>query len=304
MSRFQVRKAAVLGAGVMGAQIAAHLVNVKVPVVLFDLPAKAGLKDGIVAKAVDGLKKLKPAPLGAPEDAGLIQQANYEDDLELLRGCDLVIEAIAERMDWKLDLYAKVAPFIAPHAIVASNTSGLSITTLSDALPEEIKPRFCGIHFFNPPRYMSLVELIPAPSTRPEILDQLESFVTTVLGKGVVRAKDTPNFIANRIGIAGMLATIIEAGKFGLSVDLVDDLTGKKLGRASSGTFRTADVVGLDTMAHVIKTLQDHLKDDPFFPSYETPEIVSRLIERGALGQKAGAGFYKKVGKDIQRIDP
>jgi len=314
MSRFQVRKVAVLGAGVMGAQIAAHLVNVKVPVVLFDLPAKdqAGggapaskfSKSGIAEKAIDNLKKLKPAPLGVPEDAARIQPANYEEHLELLKGCDLIIEAIAERMDWKLALYEKVAPFIAPHAIVASNTSGLSITKLSEVLPEAIKPRFCGIHFFNPPRYMALVELIPTPTTEAGYLDQLETFVTTTLGKGVVRAKDTPNFIANRVGIAGMLATIHEAGKFGLSVDVVDDLTGKKMGRASSGTFRTADVVGLDTMAHVIKTLQDNLADDPFFPSYATPPVLAKLIEQGALGQKAGAGFYKKVGKDILRLDP
>jgi 3-hydroxyacyl-CoA dehydrogenase len=304
VSRFNVRKVAVLGAGVMGAQIAAHLVNVKVPVVLFDLPAKEGPKNGVVTKAVDGLKKLKPSPLGIPEDAALIQQANYEEHLELLKDCDLIIEAIAERMDWKLDLYTKVAPFIAPHAIVASNTSGLSITKLSDVLPAEIKPRFCGIHFFNPPRYMYLVELIPTPTTRPEILDQLESFVTTALGKGVVRAKDTPNFVANRVGIAGMLSTMKEAENFGLSYDVVDDLTGKKLGRASSGTFRTADVVGLDTMAHVMKTMQDNLKDDPFYSAYATPKAVAALIEKGALGQKTGAGFYKKVGKDIQRLDP
>ncbi|WP_457330410.1 3-hydroxyacyl-CoA dehydrogenase/enoyl-CoA hydratase family protein [Rhizobacter sp. P5_C2] len=304
MSRFNVRKVAVLGAGVMGAQIAAHLVNVKVPVVLFDLPAKEGPKNGIVTKAVEGLKKLKPSPLGIPEDAALIQQANYEEHSELLKDCDLIIEAIAERMDWKLDLYKKIAPFIAPHAIIASNTSGLSITKLSEVLPEEIKPRFCGIHFFNPPRYMYLVELIPTPTTRPEILDQLETFVTTAVGKGVVRAKDTPNFIANRVGIAGMLATIKEAENFGLTYDVVDDLTGKKMGRASSGTFRTADVVGLDTMAHVVKTLQDNLADDPFFPSYATPPVLAKLIEQGALGQKSGAGFYKKVGKDILRLDP
>ncbi|PND40074.1 3-hydroxyacyl-CoA dehydrogenase [Paucibacter aquatile] len=303
MSRFQVRKVAVLGAGVMGAQIAAHLVNVKVPVVLFDLPAKEGPKNGIVSKAIDGLKKLKPAPLGDVADAALIQQANYEEHLELLKDCDLIIEAIAERMDWKLDLYTKIAPYIAPHAIVASNTSGLSITKLSEVLPEEIKPRFCGIHFFNPPRYMYLVELINTPTTRPEVIDQLEGFVTTAVGKGVVRANDTPNFVANRVGIAGMMATMIEAEKFGLSVDLVDDLTGKKLGRASSGTFRTADVVGLDTMAHVVKTMQDNLKDDPFFSTYATPKVLAGLIEKGALGQKAGAGFYKKVGKDIQRLD-
>ena len=304
MNRFPVRKVAVLGAGVMGAQIAAHLVNCKVPVVLFDLPAKEGAKNGIVTKAVENLKKLKPAPLGIPEDAALIRQANYEDDLAVLGECDLVIEAIAERMDWKLALYEKIAPALAPHAIVASNTSGLSITKLSEVLPEAIKPRFCGIHFFNPPRYMALVELINTPTTNPEILDQLEAFVTTALGKSVVRAMDTPNFVANRVGVAGMLATMKEAETFGLSYDVVDDLTGKKFGRASSGTFRTADVVGLDTMAHVIKTLQDNLPTDPFYASYTTPPVLAKLMEQGALGQKSGAGFFKKVGKDIQRLDP
>ena len=304
MNRFNVRKVAVLGAGVMGAQIAAHLVNCKVPVVLFDLATKDGPKNGIVTKAVEGLKKLKPAPLGVSEDAALIQQANYEEHLSLLGECDLVIEAIAERMDWKLALYQMIAPALAPQAIVASNTSGLSIAKLSAALPDSIKPRFCGIHFFNPPRYMALVELINTPTTQPEVLDQLEAFVTTALGKGVVRAQDTPNFIANRVGIAGMLATMQEAETFGLSYDVVDDLTGKKLGRASSGTFRTADVVGLDTMAHVIKTLQDNLSTDPFFSSYATPPVLAALIGKGALGQKTGAGFYKKVGKDILRLDP
>ena len=305
MNRFNVRKVAVLGAGVMGAQIAAHLVNCGVPVVLFDLPAKEGPKNGIVSKAVEGLKKLKPAPLGVPESAALIGQANYEEHLDQLAGCDLVIEAIAERMDWKLDLYRKIAPHVAPHAILASNTSGLSITQLSEAIPEEMRARFCGIHFFNPPRYMALVELIPTPSTKPEVLDQLEAFVTSGLGKNVVRAKDTPNFIANRVGIAGMLATMVEAQKYGLSYDVVDDLTGKKLGRASSGTFRTADVVGLDTMAHVIKTLQDTLSadTDPFYASFATPTDLAKLLAAGALGQKTGAGFYKKVGKDIQRFD-
>src|SRR3954468_15268649 len=305
MNRFNVKKVAVLGAGVMGAQIAAHLVNVQVPVVLFDLPAKEGPRNGIVAKAVEGLKKLKPSPLGVADDAALIQQANYEENMALLGECDLVIEAIAERMDWKLDLYRKIAPHLAPHAIVASNTSGLSITKLSEALPESIKPRFCGIHFFNPPRYMYLVELIATPTTQPQILDDLETFVTSGLGKGVVRAKDTPNFIANRVGIAGMLATMKEVKKFGLSKDVVDDLTGKKLGRASSGTFRTADVVGLDTMAHVIKTLQDTLSadTDPFYGSFGTPEVLKKLLELGNLGQKSKAGFYKKVGRDILRFD-
>ena len=305
MNRFNVRKVAVLGAGVMGAQIAAHLVNCNVPVVLFDLPAKEGPKSGIALKAIEGLKKLKPAPLGVPEGAALIQAANYEEHLAQLAGCDLVIEAIAERMDWKLDLYKKIAPHVAPHAILASNTSGLSITKLSEAIPEEMRARFCGIHFFNPPRYMALVELIPTPSTKPDVLNQLEAFVTSGLGKNVVRAKDTPNFIANRVGIAGMLATMLEASKAGLSYDVVDDLTGKKLGRASSGTFRTADVVGLDTMAHVIKTLQDTLspETDPFYPSFATPADLSQLLQAGALGQKTGAGFYKKVGTEVQRFD-
>jgi 3-hydroxyacyl-CoA dehydrogenase len=303
MSNFIVKKVAVLGAGVMGAQIAAHCVNAKVPVVLFDLPAKEGAKNGIVQRAIENLKKLSPAPLGVKEDADLIQAANYEDNLDLLAGCDLVIEAIAERMDWKHDLYKKVAPHIGPNAIFATNTSGLSIEKLAEGFGDELKSRFCGVHFFNPPRYMHLVELIPTAATRPEILDQLETFLTTTLGKGVVRAKDTPNFIANRVGIFGMLATMYEAEKFGLSVDVVDDLTGSKLGRAKSGTFRTADVVGLDTMGHVIKTMQDNLQGDPFYSVYKTPEVLTKLIEKGALGQKAKAGFYKKVGKDIMRLD-
>jgi len=308
MQKFTVKKVAVLGAGVMGAQIAAHLVNCKVPVVLFDLPAQEGPKNGIVIQAIEGLKKLKPAPLGVADDAGLIGQANYEENMDALKECDLIIEAIAERMDWKSELYHKIAPFIAEGAIVASNTSGLSITTLSQALPEAIKPRFCGIHFFNPPRYMTLVELINTPTTEPRVLDDLEAFAVSALGKGVIRAHDTPNFIANRVGIAGMLATIKEAETFGLSYDVVDDLTGKKLGRASSGTFRTADVVGLDTMAHVIKTLQDNLgpgkTPDPFSDMYGTPPVLSRLLEARSLGQKSGAGFYKKVGRDILRLDP
>jgi 3-hydroxyacyl-CoA dehydrogenase len=303
MTNFIVKKVAVLGAGVMGAQIAAHCINAKVPVVLFDLPAKEGAKNGIVLRAIENLKKLSPAPFGNKDDAALIQVANYEDNLDLLAGCDLIIEAIAERMDWKHDLYKKVAPHIAPNAIFASNTSGLSINKLADGFDDELKARFCGVHFFNPPRYMHLVELIPTTSTKPEILDQLEVFLTTTLGKGVVRAKDTPNFIANRVGVFGMLATIYEAEKFGLSCDVVDDLTGAKLGRAKSGTFRTADVVGLDTMGHVIKTMQDNLPEDPFFAVYKTPAVLAKLVEAGALGQKSGAGFYKKVGKDIQRLD-
>ncbi len=306
MSRFTVKQVAVLGAGVMGAQIAAHLVNCKVPVILFDLPdQKSADKNGIAARAIANLKKLKPSPLGVAEDADLIQPANYEEHSDWLRGCDLIIEAIAERMDWKHDLYAKIAPFVAEGAILASNTSGLSIGALGEVLPEALRPRFCGIHFFNPPRYMPLVELIATPATQPQVLDQLEAFVTTGLGKSVVRAKDTPNFIANRIGIAGMLSTMQEAERFGLGFDVVDDLTGKRLGRASSGTFRTADVVGLDTMAHVIKTMQNTLSEqsDPFYGCFATPPVLQTLLELGHLGQKTKAGFYKRVGRDTFRFE-
>jgi len=304
VSNLKIAKVAVLGAGVMGAQIAAHLVNARVPVLLFDLPAKEGPKNGIAAKAIENLKKLSPAPFGVKEDAQYIEPANYDDDIEKLRECDLVIEAIAERMDWKHDLYAKVSPFIAEHAIFATNTSGLSITELSNGFSDELKARFCGVHFFNPPRYMHLVELIPTVATRADILDQLETFLTSVVGKGVVRAKDTPNFIANRVGIFSILAVVAEAQKFGLRFDEVDDLTGSRLGRAKSATFRTADVVGLDTMAHVIRTMQDNLAGDPFFPVYETPAVLAGLVKQGALGQKTGAGFYRKDGKAIKVLDP
>ena len=199
--KFVVRKVAVLGAGVMGAQIAAHLANAKVPTVLFDLPAKEGPKNGIVLKALDALKKQKPAPLANKAALGYIQAANYDDDLALLNACDLVIEAVAERLDIKESLYSKVAPHLGAKTIFATNTSGLSIEALAEKFPAELKHRFCGVHFFNPPRYMHLVELIPCAATEPEYLDNLERFLVSTLGKGVVRAKDTPNFIANRIGV-------------------------------------------------------------------------------------------------------
>lgn len=299
-----IRRVAVLGAGVMGAQIAAHLVNLGVPVRLFDLPSDGAEPSRIAQQAIERLKKLKPAPLALPELAAQIVPANYAEHLPLLADCDLVIEAIAERLDWKQALYAQIGPWVAPGAIVASNTSGLSITALGEALPVALRPRFCGIHFFNPPRYMPLVELIPTPATEPAVLDALETFVTRALGKGVVRARDTPNFIANRIGVAGMLSTMHHAQRLGLGFDVVDDLTGKKLGRASSGTFRTADVVGLDTLAHVVRTLQAQLPDDPLAAHFAVPAVVETLLARGALGQKSGAGFYRKSGRVIQQFDP
>ncbi|MGZ5721639.1 MAG: 3-hydroxyacyl-CoA dehydrogenase NAD-binding domain-containing protein, partial [Burkholderiales bacterium] len=305
MSRrpFIVRKAAVLGAGVMGAQIAAHLVNANVPVLLYELPAKEGDPNGNVRKAIDNLRKLEPSPLAVPSRASQIQPANYEQHLPLLKDCDLVIEAISERMDWKADLYRKVAPHLGENTIFASNTSGLSINRLAESFPAEVRQRFCGVHFFNPPRYMHLVELIPAASTEPALLDDLEAFLVTTLGKGVIRAKDTPNFIANRVGVFSLLATIHHAQRLGIGFDTVDALTGALIGRPKSATFRTADVVGLDTFAHVVNTMKETLPTDPWYPYYDVPVWLKQLIEQGALGQKTRRGVYQKVGKDIHVLD-
>jgi 3-hydroxyacyl-CoA dehydrogenase len=299
----RIRKVAVLGAGVMGAQIAAHLVNADVDTVLFDLPAKEGPKNGIVDKAIANLAKLSPSPLATKSKAASITAANYEQHLDLLKDCDLIIEAIAERMDWKKDLYDKIEKFVAPHAIVASNTSGLSINALADALPESLHERFCGVHFFNPPRYMHLAELIPCRKTAPEVLEGLETFLVTTLGKGVVYAKDTPNFIGNRIGVFSILSTLYHTAQFGLGFDEVDALTGPLLGRPKSATYRTSDVVGLDTMAHVIKTMADTLPDDPWHKYFKAPDWLQALIAKGALGQKTGAGIFMKKGKDIVVLD-
>ncbi|TZF91391.1 3-hydroxyacyl-CoA dehydrogenase/enoyl-CoA hydratase family protein [Cognatilysobacter lacus] len=298
-----VRRAAVLGAGVMGAQIAAHLTNAGVDTVLFDLPAKEGDPNGIAARAIANLAKLSPAPLADKALADRITPANYDTGLDLLRGCDLVIEAIAERMDWKQDLYRKIAPFVPAHAVLASNTSGLGINALADVLPEEMRHRFLGVHFFNPPRYMHLAELIPAKTTDADVIEGLESFLATTLGKGVVIAKDTPNFIGNRIGVFSMLAAMHHTERLGLGFDTVDSLTGPAIGRPKSATYRTADVVGLDTMAHVIKTMADTLPDDPWHAYFNAPVWLAGLVEKGALGQKTGAGFYTKRGKDILVLD-
>ncbi len=303
MNNFNVRKAAVLGAGVMGAQIAAHLANADVAVVLFDLPAKEGDKNGIVKKALDGLKKLQPDPLASKDKLKYIDAANYEEHLALLGGCDLVIEAIAERMDWKHDLYARIAPHLSTNAILASNTSGLSINALAEGLPAAVRPRFCGIHFFNPPRYMALVEIIATASTDAVTLDALETWLTSRVGKSVVRALDTPNFVANRIGMFSILAVMHHTQRLGLGFDEVDALTGPKIGRAKSATYRTADVVGLDTVAHVIKTMQDTLPGDPWHDYFEVPAWLAALIEKGALGQKSEGGIFKKAGKEIQVLD-
>ncbi len=302
-----VRRVAVLGAGVMGAQIAAHCANADIPVLLFDLPAPEGKPNALIEKAIAGLLKLEPAPFSDPSRVRAITAANYATDLPLLAECDLVIEAIAERMDWKRDLYLKVAPHLAPHAIFASNTSGLSITALAENLPEALRSRFCGVHFFNPPRYMSLVELIPTRYTDSVLLDHLETFVTSRLGKNALRAKDTPNFIANRVGVFSMLAVMHHTQRLGLGFDEVDALTGPRIGRAKSATYRTADVVGLDTLGHVINTMQTTLSDgsgaDPWKAHFGKPDWLTALISKGALGQKTKAGVFRKVGKEIQVLD-
>lgn len=299
-----IRRAAVLGAGVMGAQIAAHMSAAGIPVYLFDLASDEGKKSQIAEQGKQRLTKLKPPPLASQPLIHGIDAMNFDDDLARLSECDLIIEAVAERMEIKRDLYGKLTPHLNEKAIFASNTSGLSITELAHVLPTEIQSRFCGVHFFNPPRYMHLVELIPHATTCPELMDQLEDFLTQRLGKGVVRARDTANFIANRVGVFTMWSTMHHAERLGLGFDTVDALTGPAIGRPKSATFRLADVVGLDTMGNVIKTMHDKLPDDPWHGLYQAPEWLETLLSGGALGQKSGAGVFKKVGKDIQVFDP
>lgn len=297
---FIIERVAVLGAGVMGAQIAAHCVNAGFPTLLFDLASEAGSSNAIVEKAIRQLATLKPMPLATADTASLIQIKNYDEHLEELSACCLVIEAIAERLDWKEALYKKISPYLASDAILVTNTSGLSIEVLAQSLPKEQRARFCGVHFFNPPRYMHLIELIPSLSTPTSLLDDLETWLTRFLGKGIIRAKDTPNFIANRVGVFSLLATIHHAARYGIAPDVVDALTGPLIGRPKSATFRTLDVVGLDTMAHVIKTMQEQLISDPWHAHFKLPHWLEELIKAGHLGQKVGQGIYRKQGKAIE----
>ena len=245
---FFIKKVAVLGAGVMGAQIAAHCVNAGFETLLFDLVPQEGAANSIVDKALSALIKLKPSPLATAALAQLIQPCTYDYNLSDLTSCDLIIEAIGERLDWKEDLYKKISPYVSDNAILVSNTSGLSINRLAGVLPARHQARFCGVHFFNPPRYMHLAELIPSKNTAEPLLDNLETWLTRYLGKGVIRAKDTPNFIANRVGVFSLITILHHTVSMQLGLDEVDALTGALLGRPKSATFRTMDVVGLDTM--------------------------------------------------------
>ncbi|MCX7553787.1 3-hydroxyacyl-CoA dehydrogenase NAD-binding domain-containing protein [Marinicella sp. S1101] len=303
MKTKNIRKVAILGAGVMGAQIAAHFANAGTPAILFDLAAKDGDKNGIVNNALKTLKKLKPAPLGNGSVLSLIEPANYEDDLAKLKQADLIIEAVAERMDIKKSVYDMVEDYINEDAIFATNTSGLSINELATVLPASLQSKFCGVHFFNPPRYMHLVEIIPIESTSEQVVNDLEAVLTTVVGKGVIIAKDTPNFIANRIGVFSIVSTMYHGAQFGIPFETIDALTGVLIGRPKSATFRTADVVGLDTLAHTINTMKNGLPDDPWHAYFDQPDWMSTLIEKGALGQKSGAGVYMKKGRDILVLD-
>lgn len=300
--RQAIDKIAVLGAGTMGAQIAAHFANARFPVVLFDLKSKDSRPNAIIEESLAKLTKLNPAPLGSKDSIKYITPANYEDNLDLLEDCDLIIEAVAERLDIKESLYTKIAGHLKENAILASNTSGLSITELAEVLPENLKVNFCGVHFFNPPRYMPLVELIPHKNTNTDILDKLETFLVEKLGKSIIRAKDTPNFIANRLGVFSMLVTCYYTEQMNIPLEIVDELTGKKLGRAKSATYRTADLVGLDVLSHVIKTMEDSLEDG-WENFYNTPTWIQNLIDNGSLGQKTKKGLYIKESDGIKVLD-
>lgn len=301
--KLNIQKAAVLGAGVMGAQIAAFLTSAGVQTILFDLASDKGEQNAIVEESIKSLKKLKPSPLAIDGIENTIIPANYNTDLEKLRDCDLVIEAISEKFDWKQNLYKKVSPYLSKTVIFATNTSGLSINQLAEVLPEELRRRFCGVHFFNPPRYMKLVELIANPQTDLALLKHLETFLVARLGKGVIHAMDTPNFIGNRIGVFAFLAATYHSRELGLTPDVVDALTGPLIGRPNSATFRTMDIVGLDTMAHVVNTMKKDLAQDPWVIYFELPSWIEQLISRGCLGQKTQSGVYKKVGNQIQVFD-
>jgi 3-hydroxyacyl-CoA dehydrogenase len=306
-----IRTAAVIGAGVMGSAIAAHLAGAGVKTHLLDIvPPNLTEKEGGQPKArnkladagLDKALKAKPAAFFDPDDARLIQTGNLEDHLDRLRECDLVVEAVIEDLGVKQKLFERIAPVLKPDAILASNTSGLSIAKMSAVLPEQLRPQFLVLHFFNPVRYMRLLEVAPGPETRPELIERMARFGEW-LGKGIVYAKDTANFVANRIGVYSLMFAMRAMLEDGLSVEQVDKIVGRPMGRPKSAAFDTADLVGLDTLAHVAKNCQTALVNDEERDVFALPELVQKLIARGSLGRKSGGGFYKKVDKDIQVVD-
>lgn len=294
----KIEKVAVLGAGVMGAQIAGHLANAGIPSYLFDI------NDELANQGKETLSKLKPAPLYKPKNADLVTPCTYENDIEKIAEVDWILEAVIERLDIKEKVYQSLLPHLKDTAILTSNTSGIPLTDLTGTLPDDVKKRFMITHFFNPPRYMQLLELVRGEDTSDETYNTMAHFGETVLGKGIVHAKDTPNFIGNRIGVYGLMATVNLAIENGLSVEEVDKLTGPISGRPKSATFRTSDVVGLDTLKHVAMTTYDKAPEDEERDMFQIPDILNQLIESGRLGQKTKAGFYKKnEDRSIHSVD-
>jgi 3-hydroxyacyl-CoA dehydrogenase len=305
----QIKKAAVLGAGTMGAAIAAHLSNAGIPTLLLDIAPRELSEDEqkkglsldapqvryrIVNSLFEAAKKLKPAPFMLGDNANLISLGNFEDDLAKIKDCDFVIEAVVENLDIKHKLFAEVEKNMKPGAVIASNTSGIPIEKIAEPFSDDFKRNFLGIHFFNPPRYMKLVEVIPTADTSGEVACAVSGFLNERLGKGVVPAKDRPNFIANRIGVFSMMATIKEMIEMGLTPTEVDQITGKAIGHASSATFRTSDLVGLDVTAHVVSNLYPAIPDDEDREVFQTPELIKTLLDKKILGDKTGGGFFKK----------
>ncbi|HEY8559604.1 MAG TPA: 3-hydroxyacyl-CoA dehydrogenase NAD-binding domain-containing protein [Pyrinomonadaceae bacterium] len=292
-----IGKAAVLGAGTMGAGIAAHLANAGIPTLLLDIaPQGEETKDknSVVKQLFEAAKKLKPAPFMLADNTNLITLGNFEDDMAKLKDCDFVIEAVVERLDIKHKVFGEVEKYRKPGSVIASNTSGIPIESIAEPFSEDFKKHFVGIHFFNPPRYMKLVEVIPTKDTSGEIACAITGFLDQRLGKGVVPAKDRPNFIANRIGVFSMMATIKEMIEMNLTPTEVDQITGKAIGHASSATFRTSDLVGLDVTAHVVNNLYPAIPDDADRDVFQLPELIQTLLDKKILGDKTNGGFFKK----------
>jgi 3-hydroxyacyl-CoA dehydrogenase len=296
---YLIRKVGVLGAGNMGSRIAAHVANAGLPVVLLDMvppnpPAdNKAARNGIVSAALEGLKKSKPAAFFDPANARLIQTGNFEDHLDLLRDCDWIIEVVAENLEIKRSLLAKVNQFRRPDAIITTNTSGLPVSQIAEGMDVAFKKHWFGTHFFNPPRYMRLLEVIPTPEADPAAIAAVERFVDRRLGKEVVTAKDTPNFIGNRIGTFAMMNAVRIMQAMDMSIEEVDALTGATLGWPKSGTFRLSDMVGIDVLAHVAKNFFERVKDER--PDVAPPPFIGQMLEKKWLGDKTGQGFYKKV---------
>src|SRR5882757_6832995 len=294
----RIQKAVVLGAGTMGARIAAHFANAGLPCLLLDIvptDATPADRNKIVFAGLDAAKKAKPAAFFTPAFASKVSVGNFEDDLPRIADADWIIEVVAENLEIKRGLLARVAQFRKPGSIVTTNTSGLPVHLIAEGLPEEFQQHWAGTHFFNPPRYMKLVEVIPGPKTSPGVLSTLSDFCDRQLGKGVVLAKDTPNFIANRIGTFSMLNALRLMQSLGMTVEEVDACTGPAVGWPKSATFRTADIVGLDVLIHVVKNIHETAPDDESRERYKVPVLVEEMARRGWLGDKTGQGFYKKV---------